>query len=208
MLIPLFPLSDVLFPGGVLALQIFEVRYLHMIGRCWREQQPFGVTLLTQGTEVRRPDSRVESFHSMGTMASIEEWTSPQPGLMLIRCRGTRRFRILASQLAMTGAWGAEVQELEDDPMVAVPEHLLPTALGLRKVYASLDNKSLTPNSASEASLRFDDCGWVANRWCELLTIPAEVRQQLMTLDNPLIRLELVTDLLRQASAAEPPRDS
>ena len=31
--IPLFPLGTVLFPDGVLPLQIFEVRYLDMIGK-------------------------------------------------------------------------------------------------------------------------------------------------------------------------------
>ncbi len=30
--LPLFPLGTVLFPGGVLPLRIFEVRYLDMIG--------------------------------------------------------------------------------------------------------------------------------------------------------------------------------
>ena len=32
--IPLFPLSNALFPAGVLHLRIFEVRYLDMIRRC------------------------------------------------------------------------------------------------------------------------------------------------------------------------------
>jgi hypothetical protein len=43
---------------------------------------------------------------------------------------------------------------------------------------------------------RFDDCGWVANRWCELLPIQPELKQRLMELDSPLMRLELVGDLL------------
>ena len=47
--IPLFPLGTVLFPDGVLPLQIFEVRYLDMISRCLTEGEPFGVVLLTQG---------------------------------------------------------------------------------------------------------------------------------------------------------------
>jgi Lon protease-like protein len=42
----------------------------------------------------------------------------------------------------------------------------------------------------------FDDCGWVANRWCELLPMQPAQRHRLLTLDNPLIRLELVQDLL------------
>ena len=47
---------------------------------------------------------------------------------------------------------------------------------------------------------RFDDCGWVANRWCELLPMPTELKQRLMELDSPLMRLELVSDLLRPAA--------
>jgi Lon protease-like protein len=42
----------------------------------------------------------------------------------------------------------------------------------------------------------FDDCGWVANRWCELIPMQPAQRHRLLTLDNPLIRLELVQDLL------------
>jgi Lon protease-like protein len=47
-----------------------------------------------------------------------------------------------------------------------------------------------------------DDCGWVANRWCELLPMPLEVKHRLMSLDNPLVRLELVSDLLVRSGIA------
>jgi hypothetical protein len=43
---------------------------------------------------------------------------------------------------------------------------------------------------------QLQDCGWVANRWCEMLPLPTAVKQRLMELDNPLLRLELVSDLL------------
>ena len=48
----------------------------------------------------------------------------------------------------------------------------------------------------AEPAQRWDDCGWVANRWCELLPMPPANRQRLMELDNPLLRLELVADEL------------
>ena len=41
--LPLFPLGTVLFPDGMLPLQIFEVRYLDMIGKCHKTGAPFGV---------------------------------------------------------------------------------------------------------------------------------------------------------------------
>jgi Lon protease-like protein len=52
------------------------------------------------------------------------------------------------------------------------------------------------------APYQLDDCGWVANRWCELLPIPLELKQRLMALDNPLLRLELVSDILERTGIA------
>ena len=42
-LIPLFPLEAVLFPGQALPLHIFEPRYKEMIGEALAGKQPFGV---------------------------------------------------------------------------------------------------------------------------------------------------------------------
>ncbi|RZL28774.1 MAG: hypothetical protein EOP35_25825, partial [Rubrivivax sp.] len=42
----------------------------------------------------------------------------------------------------------------------------------------------------------WDDAGWLANRWAELLPMPTADRQRLMEMDNPLLRLELVVDRL------------
>ncbi|MDO9023444.1 LON peptidase substrate-binding domain-containing protein, partial [Zwartia sp.] len=53
--IPLFPLGSTLFPDGLLALKIFEVRYLDMIKACFKTGAPFGVVTLNRGGEVRIP---------------------------------------------------------------------------------------------------------------------------------------------------------
>ena len=44
---------------------------------------------------------------------------------------------------------------------------------------------------------QLQDCGWVANRWCELLPISQQAKQKLMELDDPVIRLSLVDGYLR-----------
>ena len=49
--VPLFPLGTVLFPDGVIALKIFETRYLDMIKRCLREKTEFGVVSIVNSTE-------------------------------------------------------------------------------------------------------------------------------------------------------------
>src|SRR3954468_17878551 len=93
--IPLFPLNTVLFPDGVLPLQIFEVRYLDMVGRCIADGTPFGVVLLTQGGEVRTPEGQ-ERFVASGTLASVCESATSAPGLLQIVCRGGARFNVLS----------------------------------------------------------------------------------------------------------------
>ena len=59
-----------------------------------------------------------------------------------------------------------------------------------------------TPTAIVPTAAQLDDCGWVANRWCELLPVPLELKQRLMELDNPLVRLELVGDVLERTGIA------
>ena len=194
--LPLFPLGAVLFPDGALPLRVFEVRYLDMIGKCHKMGAPFGVVCLTQGSEVRLPDAS-ETFCDVGTLASITELESPQPGLMHISCTGAQRFRITRRERLMHGLWVAEVKRIDDDLAVPVPDDLHGAAEALHQLIHALESrKAASAQMPLRRPWRLDDCGWVANRWCELLPLPLELKQRLMTLDNPLVRLELVNDLL------------
>jgi Lon protease-like protein len=208
--LPLFPLGAVLYPGGLLSLRIFEVRYLDMIGKCHKTGAPFGVVTLTQGSEVRRPEDgpsgdgfAAEAFHSVGTLATISHFSVPQPGLMVIRCSGMQRFEISAREKLKHGLWIADVTRLPDDQAVAIPEDLRGTASALARLIQSLQERALPPEQMPlQPPYRLDDCGWVANRWCELLPMPLELKQRLMALDNPLVRLELVSDILERTGIA------
>jgi Lon protease-like protein len=199
--LPLFPLSTVLFPGGRLPLRIFEVRYLDMIGHCHREGLPFGVVALQQGDEVRRAGAPAEQFHDVGTLARIEHYEATQPGLLSIACVGETRFRIQDRRQLPHGLWTADIEMLAPDPAVAVPDDLQPAALALEQLLLSLIEQGVPESKWPVAKpWQLCDCGWLANRWCEVLPLPVPMQQQLMALDNPLVRLELVGDLLAQQS--------
>ena len=139
--LPLFPLRNVLFPGGYLPLRIFEVRYLDMIGRSHKAGTPFGVVCLTHGAEVNsapvagRPSGdgyANEEFHLEGTLAQINRLERPNPGLMMIRCTGAQRFRVCSSEKLKHGLWMAEVELLPDDVAVPVPADLENSAFALQ----------------------------------------------------------------------------
>jgi uncharacterized protein len=207
--LPLFPLNTVLFPDGSLSLQIFEVRYLDLIGKCYKNGTPFGVVSLVQGKEVRSRDPAAPSgdafanevFADVGTLAHITEFAAPQAGLMVIRCRGGARFRIRSRAQLKHGLWLADAQVLPSDTPTPIPADLLPIAHALgRLIEQQQDSAAMLDIPPIAQPYRLDDCAWVANRWCDLLAIPASVKQSLLQLDSPLLRLELVADLLIQRS--------
>ena len=203
--LPLFPLGTVLFPGGPLPLRVFEVRYLDMIGRCHRAGAPFGVVALAQGQEVRTPGAPRERLQPVGTLARITALEQPQPGLLLIQCQGEQRFRIDQPHQLRHGLWVADVSLLPPDPVVTIPDDLQAAARTLRRAHDSLRRQpQALPLPATDA-LDYDDCGWVANRWCELLPLPTTTRQHLMSLDSPLLRLELVADMLSRSGIDQAP---
>lgn len=214
--LPLFPLGTALFPDGVLPLQIFEVRYLDMIGKCHKTGAPFGVVSLTEGSEVRKPAGPPlkdaspsgdafahEAFNLVGTLATITAFSVPQPGMMVIQCRGAERFSISRQEKLKHGLWIADATRLEADLPVAIPEDLQKVADALGKLIQNLqERKVVLDQMPLLPPYRLDDCGWVANRWCELLPMPLELKQRLLVLDNPLVRLELVCDILERSGIA------
>lgn len=202
--LPLFPLNTVLFPDGSLSLQIFEVRYLDLIGKCHRNGTPFGVVSLVQGQEVRTRDPldprgeafAREEFADVGTLAHIVDFAAPQAGLMVIRCKGGGRFKVHARRQLKHGLWVGDVEHLSADAPIPLPEDLRPVAHALAHLLEQQASQAPQEPPLVAQPYRLDECGWVANRWCDLLSLPVGFKQSLLRLDSPLLRLELVADLL------------
>jgi Lon protease-like protein len=89
--IPLFPLRSVLCPGVALPLHIFEDRYRLMISRCIDRDEPFGVVLLRDGSEVGPSHAQVAS---VGTTAAIRRAGAYPDGRLDIVTVGQQRFRL------------------------------------------------------------------------------------------------------------------
>jgi Lon protease-like protein len=196
--IPLFPLSTVLYPDGFLALQIFEVRYLDMIKRCIEHGEEFGVVALVQGEEVRKPGGH-ETLSAIGTRAHIDEWKAPIPGLMHVSCSGTRRFHITTAEVLKHGLWIGDVTEILPDIQMPIPADQQVVADMLGSLIRSLQERGVSgPQMPMRPPYRLDDAGWVANRWCELLRLNLAQKQLLLGQENPLLRLELVQDVLEE----------
>jgi Lon protease-like protein len=179
-----------------LPLQVFEVRYLDLIKKCLARSEEFGVVALASGSEIQRPEQH-EELTEVGTMARIVDWTSPLSGLLQLTCVGTQRFRIQSASQLKHGLWMGEVEMLAPDLDVPVPEEQKNVADALAAVIRSLQKRQLPSNQMPLLPpYKLDDSGWVANRWCELLRMTPNRKQRLMAEQNPVLRLELVQDVL------------
>ena len=195
--LPLFPLQAVLFPGGLLSLKVFEARYLDLMVTCLREQQPFGVVALRavgSSTPAAASPGPSEDIESTGVVAELLDVDSTRAGMLHVRARGLQRFAVTAARQRADGLWLAGATRLPADAAVAPAEAVLSTVRGLANAIVTLKGQGAQPFLEP---YRFDEAGWVANRWCEILPISLTAKQRLMELADPTVRLQLVDEYLR-----------
>ena len=186
--LPIFPLGTVLFPGGLLPLRVFEARYVDMTRECMKNGTPFGVCLILEGTEVGAPARP----HPVGCLAEITDWDMQQLGVLQLKTRGTRRFRIQATQVESSGLIRAATQPIKADSDVAVREEFAACAAVLKAILPKLAPEML------QEPYRFDDAGWLSNRLAEILPVQALAKQKLMELEDADMRLEIIHRYLGQ----------
>lgn len=195
--LPLFPLHTVLFPDGVLPLRIFETRYIDMVRECMRLDKPFGVVAIREGSET---GSAAEP-EAVGCIARIVEWDMEVGGLLMIRTEGGARFRVETTRVLADNRLEAQVRYLPGDPLLAPDTAHVECAKTLKLVaddFAQREAKDKEFAFPFARPLRFDDAGWVANRWCEILPIPLNARQKLLEVDDPELRLSVIYSYLQQ----------
>lgn len=110
--LPLFPLNHVLFPQFLLTMQIFEERYLAMIGGCIDRNEPFGVVLIKEGKEVGEPAVP----HAIGCVVQIQQVEHMDDGRMQLIAAASGRFRILEYMEGELPYLVGRVEDVEDQP--------------------------------------------------------------------------------------------
>lgn len=193
--LPLFPLNVVVCPGGLLPLRIFEARYLDMVRTCLRNKSSFAVVAVMPEGETD-PEGYFP-FANIGTLVDIVEADVTTVGLMNIRCVGRHRVKIDSFIQQVDGLLVGQVNDIANDLSSAIPEDLESVATSLKDLLVSLPASGVAPeNMPVIQPYHFENAAWVANRWVELLDLPLLQKQRLMQLDSPVLRLELIHDIL------------
>jgi uncharacterized protein len=111
--IPLFPLHQVLCPGIVVPLHIFEDRYRAMTRHCLDTGEPFGVVLIRDGREVGTKG--VATLAGVGAFAEIREAGRYPDGRYDLLAAATGRFAIDSVDAQREPYLVAEVTALDDE---------------------------------------------------------------------------------------------
>jgi len=184
--VPLFPLGTVLFPDGPLPLRVFEPRYLDMISRCLKDETQFGVLLINEGSEVGSADT-----YPVGTKAQICDWYQGSDGILGVTAVGTQRFRLEKVKQESDGLYLGDIDTLDPEPSVPLPETYWSMADLLRAVVEDL-GRLYEP-----LEKHYDDATWVGNRFAEILPVSMEQKQHCLEMNDPIERLRFVQPLLR-----------
>ena len=192
--VPLFPLHTVLFPGGPLALRIFEPRYLDMVSECLRNDQPFGVCLIQSGHEA----GTAASPHLTGTFARIVDWQRGDDGLLSISALGEQRFHVQDTRIERDQLLRGTVRPLPAEPSAPLPEEC-------RYMNDVLDQLFVHASDVyGDVPKHPDDATWVGYRLAEVLALPLLRRQYFLEIEDPLLRLSQLDEILRAMSETAP----
>jgi Lon protease-like protein len=186
-MLPIFSLKTVLFPGGLLPLRVFEARYMDMVKDCLKDDRAFGICSITSGTETGTP----AAFAPVGTIAKIINWDMPQLGILNLVTEGGSRFNTTSREITASGLALAEVTLLQEEKPQAAPEP--PTVLLelLQKLIERIGADHFT------ADRHFDDANWVSYRLTEILPIKLSVKQKLLEVNDSEVRLRVIAEFLR-----------
>lgn len=193
--LPLFPLHSVMCPGGLMRLQIFEPRYLDMVKSCLRNKTSFGIIAVAP-EKTEKPDSN-RPFASVGTLMNITNADVTTVGLIMIDCIGQYRIKIHSFTQQADGLLIGNLSDISNDLQMPIPDDLKIVSSRLQRLIESFSNQGVLPSDVPIAKpYQYNDASWVSNRWVELLDLPLLEKQRLMQLDSPIVRLELIYDLL------------
>ena len=186
--VPIFPLQTVLYPGSLLPLRIFEVRYMDMAKACLRDGSAFGVCLIKEGQEVGAPALP----EKVGCIARIAECDMEELGILKVVARGGERFRIATSEVSKQGLILAEVEHLEAEADAIEAPGLVDCADFLRKLIAGIGAERFAQPFV------YDNASWVGFRLAEILPLRPDVKQKLLEVTDATLRLAVIHKFLRQ----------
>jgi len=186
----LFPLSTVVFPGGIMPMRIFEPRYLDMVSQCMRAGRGFGICAAQLAGK-----SGFSAPHSIGTLVEITDFDRLSDGQLGITVEGRRRFEVATTRHADNGLWSGEVVFIDEDRDGPCPLEFA----ALKQIAAALIKHTGLPYE--QRKIDYNSASWLSARLTELLPFDAETKHELLATSDPQERLRRIRPMVEIENA-------
>lgn len=195
--LPLFPLSQPLFPGLRLELQIFEQRYLKLVRSSMRDDvdggSGFGICAIHEGSEI---GTVTPSIYDCGAQVKIVDWNQLPNGLLGITIEAKERFWVGEKDVDPDGLLRSEVEFFEEETDQAIPEW----ASGLVEIYEEMRlHPEIKRRLPAVDSILASGLGWGL---AQVLPMSQDLRMDCFRTQSPIDRLELLVNQIQILAGA------
>jgi uncharacterized protein len=177
----LFPLNTIVFPGGILPLQIFEQRYLTLVKDCMKQQTGFVIVLISEGKEV----GAAPQIYCTGCYVEVIDWESLPNGLLGISIQAKYRVRLSNSTVRDDGLLLAEATPFEStlDNNPPLPKAFAPLPDTLKQLlnhpFAQQYKDKVDFSSTADICYRLSELLPISNKQKQLL-LETETTEQML----------------------------
>ena len=194
MIIPIFPLTVVQFPGVITPLHIFEPRYRQMMKDILLGEKTFGILYPGEGNEDEAPE-----IGRVGCTVEVIAHEEQSDGRSNILCAGKDRFRIL-SLVEGEPYYQAEVENFEDDiafdSLTDVTERA--KELFLRIIVAGKKLRDLSETEENQTPDLPDDSVALSFIIAASLDVSLDEKQLWLEMTNTNRRLSILSNNLKE----------
>ena len=154
-----------------------------MVRDCARHDTGFGIVLTKPKTQ-----KESTSIHKIGTFCTISDWERLSDGLLGITAVGQKRFEIKTQSLLENSLSIGQVSYLKEMQETPLPDEFS----NFKSLLSDIIDK--VGVLYADTKKRYSDAGWVGARLIEFLPIDISIKQNLLEIDDYMVRLYHLKD--------------
>ena len=184
--IPIFPLKSIILPGGQFPLRIFERRYLDMTRNCLKNNTGFVIAL------TKKDSDYITSVYDYASYVEIVDWSQLDGGLLGITVEGKNIIKLDNYKLDEGNLLIGSGKEIETGLDYLIPQKYQILSKFYKKIYPEI--KSYIFHNKP----KYNDANWVGFRLIECLPIQLNDKADLISMSEPLDRLERILHIIKR----------
>ena len=184
--IPIFALKSIILPGGQFPLRIFERRYLDMTRNCLKHNTGFVIALTKKDSEY------ITSVYDYASYVEIIDWSQLDGGLLGITVEGKNIIKLDDYKVDEGNLLIGNGKEIEIGLDYLIPQKYQILSKFYKKIYPEI--KSYIFHNKP----KYNDANWIGFRLIECLPIQLNDKADLISMSEPLDRLERILHILKK----------